>query len=246
MIYFLVIIMFIVIFITTVRITPVYEMQRAIIKPLTEIPFDFNGDIYNEIGTTTQVDKFISTLMIPTAYNETIKYYTKFNPREHFVQEFNYLMGCRMTYKKIALESISNNLITYRKENYKGSTAHRFHNLDKKPFGVNQVPYEDDGGYKGLGGHVFFFPDTYTIEEAASKYNQMTADGLYDNKFLALTIEFMFYNKNYDLGVIFVFEFLANNAGLVEKNYYTNSFYQSKYTSGYSQYKGIVKNLLIA
>ena len=79
--------------------------------------------------------------------------------------------------------------IQVRKSDYQGQTKNNFDNIDKSPFGRNKVPYSENGGYYGRGGFVYYFSGDLTVENAKQYFDNLVEDGLFNNSFLALTLE---------------------------------------------------------
>ena len=100
-----------------------------------------------------------------------------------------------------------------RQENYSGSTRSDFDKIDETPFGRNKVPYTKNGGYDGEGGFIHYFKSDWTVEEAKQFYQNLVDDGLYNEQFVAVTLEvslcyrfrlitlqMIFYNENRQAG----------------------------------------------
>lgn len=82
------------------------------------------------------------------------------------------------------------------------------------------------------------------ITEAYDYYNRIWFDGLFDKPSLSLTLEIMFYNENYQTGVIMIYEFLINNSAKVEKHKNIEAFYLSRYNNNFRAFSQTLKNFL--
>ena len=110
----------------------------------------------------------------------------------------------------------------------------------------DSTEYCKDCGYAGKGGFVHFFSDNMTLDQALCFYlNQVDYFGLYDDFLTSIALELMFYNENYQAGVIIVFEFNVNNAGNVDKYYLTKPFFSSRYDSNYHRITSAERGFLI-
>lgn len=52
---------------------------------------------------------------------------------------------------------------------------------------------------------------------------------MFDEQAVTFTIEIMFYNQNYQIGTIQIYEFLIDNSGNIEKYSKIDSFMLSRY-----------------
>ena len=113
-----------------------------------------------------------------------------------------------------------------RKSNYEGNNNQTYKSIDKGTFGRDQVKYSENGGYSGKGGFIHYFQPNLTHPEAVDLFYEMVEDGLVDEKFISLTLDFIFYNENFKIGVYIAYEFSINNAGKLEV-FTTSLMYQS-------------------
>ena len=149
-----------------------------------------------------------------------------------------------MTYNRALLENNSQNhlkevVFNHRIDNYHGRTNTAFENIEQATF--QGVAFDQNGGYKGKGGYVFYFADNLSYQEASTQFDNLSDDSLgenrmFGNKFLAITIEILLFNPNYQVGVSVALEFLENNAGFIDKTLTSNAFYVSKYNTDFHQY----------
>ena len=108
-----------------------------------------------------------------------------------------------------------------------------------------ELSTQNNGGYNGKGGYVFFFNDTLTIEQAKEEYLKLDPNTMYDDKFLSLTAEILLYNSNYQTGIILALEFLRNNADVIHPVISTFMFYESHYNANYHQNSSFYRVFLI-
>ena len=73
----------------------------------------------------------------------------------------------------------------------------------------------------------------------------MNDDELFNNELLDLTVELMFYNENYQTGIVQAYQFLINNSGDIQMYKDTNMFFSSRYSKYYHQKTEGVKGFLI-
>ena len=142
------------------------------------------------------------------------------NSSYHYLNFYNYAMGVRITFNRAQLtDYIIDDELTdmKRKTDYNSNSYQRFSDIITEPFGYEKLEYEYNGGYKGKGGYVVYFPSNLTYDEVDQKYVKLVEDGLFDENFLSLAVEIMLYNGNYQAGVILSYEFLIENAGRVVK-----------------------------
>ena len=159
----------------------------------------------------------------------------------HYLQYFNYLMGIRITYNRAELKSTSDSKTGtdyVRVGNYEETPIKDYSNVDTTTWGSTKIPYSSSGGYNNLGGYIFHVPNDYNIDEVINLENQLIADGFIDDQFLSAVFEVVFYNENYQTGVILVYEFLQNNAGELKIANYQKSFFESRYSKNYHQISG--------
>ena len=167
----------------------------------------------------------------------------------HYLNFYNYFMGLRITNNRVKLEKnkfhteIGNT--TVRESNYNDNPNRKFSDIETTPFGRNKLEYQSDGGYKDTGGYIFYFNSNLTYDEVDGNYTQLVKDGLFDDHWLSIVLEMMFYNGNYQTGVILSYEFLITNAGKIFKDKSIDSFYMSRYSPNYKGYSTEIKNFLI-
>ena len=85
-----------------------------------------------------------------------------------------------------------------------------------------------------------------TLEEALCQYVDLFFNyHLFDDYMTNIALELMFYNENYQVGVIISLEFTVNNAGNVDKYHLANSFFASRYDTSYHRISNAERGLLI-
>lgn len=99
----------------------------------------------------------------------------------------------RFTHVRAKLESNEENhheeTPKIRMKNYRGATSKSFGDVNKSPFGRNNVPYSSGEGYYKKGGHIHYFSSDWDIDAANTYFNNLVEDGLFNDEFLALTME---------------------------------------------------------
>ena len=169
-----------------------------------------------------------------------MKEYEGMNPDYHYINFYNFFMGCRVTQNRADVKTNTDKTTIdaighLRKRNYSGKTSQTFKDVLTSDFGSVPTPYSEDGGYRHKGGYVHYFASNLTFKEAMNKFRTMNDDSVFDPNLISFTIELMFYNQNYQTGITIVYEFLINNAGDVEKYADINAFYLSRYDEHYHQ-----------
>lgn len=141
----------------------VHEVREAIIDPYYRIPFNFEGNTFEDISNKQDVQSFIEVHLITRIFNNTVKDYSdRYGERDHWLNEFNKFLGMRMTLKKIELKpntegGYQEQIPSVRKDSYDGRTSKSQKYVDKEPHGAAQTPYSNTGGYNNKGGHIFYF-----------------------------------------------------------------------------------------
>ena len=233
---------------TLLRISDGYTIAKAASNIFETYPFNNDAAQYSRIYSKTSINEFIYNLVLERIYNEDIKDYSAMNSSYHYLNFYNYAMGVRITFNRAQLtDYIIDDELTdmKRKTDYNSNSYQRFSDIITEPFGSEKLEYEYNGGYKGKGGYVVYFPSNLTYDEVDQKYVKLVEDGLFDENFLSLDVEIMLYNGNYQAGVVLSYEFLIENAGRVVKQKWTNAFYMSRYSDKFIGYSTNLKNFLI-
>ena len=202
------------------RISDGYTIAKAASNIFETYPFNNDAAQYSGIYSKTSINEFIYNLVLERIYNEDIKDYSAMNSSYHYLNFYNYAMGVRITFNRAQLtDYIIDDELTdmKRKTDYNSNSYQRFSDIITEPFGSEKLEYEYNGGYKGKGGYVVYFPSNLTYDEVDQKYVKLVEDGLFDENFLSLDVEIMLYNGNYQAGVVLSYEFLIENAGRVVK-----------------------------
>ena len=192
--------------------------------------------------------QFIHGNLFETIYNETNKDYPSQVDGYHYLQYFNYLMGMRITYNRADLKFISEakaGTDYVRVGDYEETSIDHYSNVETTAWGSTNIPYSASGGYNNLGGYIIHVPNDYNIDEVINLENQLIADGFIDDQFLSAVFEVVFYNENYQTGVILAYEFLQNNAGELKIAKHRSSFFESRYSKNYHQISESTQIILI-
>ena len=230
------------------RINDSYTIASSIESYLLFSPINVDQETYYDIFNKDMMLQFIHGNLFQIIYNETKKEYPSQVDGYHYLQYFNYLMGMRITYNRAELKSISEaktGTDYVRVGNYEETPIKDYSNVDTTTWGSTKIPYSASGGYNNLGGYIIHVPNDYNIDEVINLENQLIADGFIDKQFLSAVIEVVFYNENYQTGVILTYEFLQNNAGELKIANYRKSFFESRYSKNYHQISGLTQIILI-
>lgn len=179
------------------------------------------------------MSNFIEGVFFNAIFDERTKEFPNFENDHHFLNGFNYFVGARLTHNRASMKQVTIPSTDFsknvRKKNYNGVTDQTYKHIDTGTFGTQNIEYSSEGGYEGKGGFVHYFKSNAHIGDVNREYTQMLNDGLIDEKMISLTIESIFYNENYKVGLYFVYEFMNNNAGKVEVFTDTKMFQVSPY-----------------
>ena len=225
-------------------------MRQSISNIFESAVINSENKQYVDITTKNHISSFITNVVITNIYNETVKQYKALNDNFHYVNYYNFFMGLRITQNRAELtenhDSNSKSAISHIRDiNYSGDTTIKYGNLNKTDFGTDNIQYCESWGYANAGGFVHYFGSNLSIDQAQSKYSKILNDGLFEYNLLDITLEIMFYNENYQTGIMQVYQFLINNAGDVEKYKDTNAFFLSRYSKHYHQTSESLKGFLI-
>ena len=246
--YIFIWVLFEVSFLTTVRINDSYTIASSIESYLLFSPINTHQDTYEDINNKKLMIEFIRGNIVQLIFNETNKFYPAHVKGYHYLQYTNYLMGARVTYNRAKLVStseIKSGTNDTRIGDYEQTSISSYTDVETANWGSKSIPYSISGGYKGLGGYIIHFPNDYSIEEVISSLDGLAKDGLTDSHFLSIVIEAVFYNENYQTGVVLSYEFLLNNAGQLKKRKHRSSFFESGFSSHYHQVSKITQIILI-
>ena len=246
--YIIICVLFEVSFLTTVRISDSYTIASSIESYLLFTPINTDQQIYYDIFNKEMMLQFIYGNLLQTIYNETNKNYPSQVDKYHYLQYFNYLMGIRITYNRAKLQQTSESKCGTeftRISDYEGTSVDQYSNVETEDWGTFKIQYSKNGGYNNLGGYVIHIPNDYNIEETLVLYNQLIADGFIDSQFLSAVFEVIFYNENFQTGVVLAYEFIQNNAGELKIDKHRSSFFESQYDKNYHQVTKFVQIMII-
>ena len=223
-------------------------MSESIEQRFNLRPFNAQIESYKNITKKEDIALFIQNVLIQEIFNETIKEYTALTEGYHYISGFNYFMGIRLTHNRAELiqdptDTSTKKLI--RKRDYQGTASQSFSDVVESPFGRNSTAYQSGGGFNNKGGYVHHFANDLTLQKANQTYQDLITDGLFDQNFLSLALEVVFYNENYQAGTVLIYQFLENNAGRVESYKDRRAFFESRYNSNYHQQSKSMVSFLI-
>jgi hypothetical protein len=187
--------------------------------------------------------KWIDEEYIVSIFNEDTKDFPNTESDAHFLSSFNYFVGARFTVNRANMKptSVNSGNSTYeflkRESNYEGQTNSSYSDVEKTPFGKADIEYTGSGGYSGEGGYVLFLRWDTKYEMLRNIFFAFVADGLFDEKFISLTLESIFYNENYQTGIHIAYMFMYNNAGDLEVYQTTHMYQNSRYHFEYERTK---------
>ena len=169
------VLLFILTTLLTFRIKQPNEIRQAVLNPLLQISFNEDGRTLMDISTLDDLKNFFNVHLMQGLFNNSVQMYGfEYKDNEHYVAEFNYLMGLRITTNRVDLipntdRGYEEAIPDYRKTNYDNEADETFKKISTEPYGPSGVQYSSNGGYDGKGGYVFFFNDTLTIDEVLEK-----------------------------------------------------------------------------
>jgi len=141
------------------------------------------------------------------------------NSTIHYLNDFNYLCGMRLTLKKIKMvpnrDRISRKVFTFiRAEDYTTTDATYDSEL-KDPIGRDPIfYYQYKNSFNKKGGYVQYFSGNITYNNANEIFENLTKNEWFTPiNTIALTTELMFFNANYKSGLYIAINFLIRNAG---------------------------------
>ena len=113
----------------------------------------------------------------------------------------------------------SDDFLTMEVNEYIRSTEHhRADAIDEEH--LNATDYRDniwqtDNGKFGQG-FVWYLNGNMSKSEATIECDKFAESGFLDNEMLMTSVEFMFYDNNDDLGVIYTYFFYRSNSGRIQ------------------------------
>ena len=235
---------------TSIRTKSAYSLRHSIANLLEETSINSENKQYVDIASKQHINDFIHNVVIEQIYNEQAKQYGSQNQKHHYLNYYNFFMGMRVTQNRAVLTKNQNfksngNQSNVRQINYSGDTKTKYSKIDTSTFGSDTIAYWSSWGYAGVGGFVHYFNSLLTLNQARSKFSSMVSDGLFSSELLDITIELMFYNENYQTGIVHAYQFLINNSGDIEKYEDTNAFYLTRYSQFYHQSSESMRRFLI-
>ena len=231
----------------TLRIDDSYRVSSAVRNIFENVPFSSADDVFQDISTRSQALDYFFNVMLPQIFNEEVKDYSALVDGYHYINNFNYFMGMRVTVNLAKLNSKKvhgNTIKPARRDNYEGRTDQTFDHLYTETIN-NTNKYSDKGGYVDKGGYIYYLHDNMTFNEANDLFNGIKALRTFNESFLTNTIEVILYNENLQTGIVLAYELLENNAGAMEKHIRTDAFYASRYSSHYHQLSSFEQGFLV-
>ena len=235
-------------FLTNVRISDSYTIASSIESYLMFPPINTQQDTYSDIKNKQMMLEFIKGNILELIFNETSKFYPAQVKGYHYLQSFNYLMGIRVTYNRAKLSATSevkSGTNNTRVGNYFEASISDYSDVETSNWGSKNISYSSSGGYKGLGGYIIHIPNDIKIDEAMNMYDYLIKDGLTDNHFLSIVFELVFYNENYQTGIVLAYEFLLNSAGQLNKEKHRSPFFEFVFSSNNHQVSKSAQIILI-
>jgi len=117
----------------------------------------------------------MDNVLISQIYDESTKEYPAMVEGYHYLNNYNYFMGMRVTHNRALLKDNPDSdyidIIPYiRKKNYNGDTDRNYEEIQKTPFGEDNLEYSSGGGFGGSGGFIHYFGSDLTIQEADQQF----------------------------------------------------------------------------
>lgn len=231
----------------TFRTNDAYQVSKSIRTNFETYPMDESARTYDNIVDKDNIFDFLNDIVIKQIFDETINKFASYQEGYHYINSYNYFAGMRITHNRVDLKTYTRDSLTdhTRRRDYKGRTNQRFLDINTDYFEFNNKSYSHNGGYFGMGGFIYYLTSNTTYEEASAFVTQAYNSSMFDEEFLTLTFEIMFYNQNLETGVLICYEFLNNNAAIVESNVFVDSFFISAYSDCNNVYSNVTKIILI-
>lgn len=217
---------------STIRTSDGHQLSSSIRSTFENLPIDTTSLRYTDIIDKKYVRLFFTNILIPQIYEELGKEYPAMVDGYHYINNYNYFAGMRLTHNRVILDYKKHNGFydDVRKRNYVGRTNIKFKNIHTDVFDLYETEYSGSGGYADKGGYIYFLKDNLTYDEAIQFADDAYNNYMFDDEYLTLTFELMFYNQNLQTGCIVSYEFLNNNAAMVEKHVIVSTFFVSRYS----------------
>lgn len=217
----------------TFRTGDAYEISASIRAIFENYPIDTESRTYGEISDKYNIIDFFNNILIKQIFDESVKKFESGQDGYHYINNYNYFGGMRLTHNRVDLKRYSRDSLHdwTRRKNYQGRTNQRFTSINTDYFWLEDKEYSQHGGYFDKGGFIYFLKSDTTYEEATAFSDNAEYNWMFDEEYLTLTFEIMFYNQNLQTGVFICYEFLNNNAAVIEKHVFVDSFFVSAYSS---------------
>ena len=168
----------------SIRTDDSYNISSAVRNVFENRPYGNKTSLFKDIKSKWEVLQFGYNILLPQIYDPNTKSNGEFKDGYHYVADYNYFMGMRMTLNLADLSSDFKYFDTFkdfvRKDNYQGRTDKRYDKLFKGEY-INTT-YTKTGGYDGKGGYVYYAADNLTLEQADNIILEPLFDGLIDNR----------------------------------------------------------------
>ena len=113
-----------------------------------------------------------------------------------------------------------------REENYQ-SPIKKFSFEDTKTYG--DFVHSSSGGYQNAGGYQIYFPTNWTVIQANEVLTQLQTLNFFDEGFVSLAFELIFYNANDETSAYVADWFLIQNAGNLRRGEEVVGFFPQAY-----------------
>lgn len=165
----------------------------------------------------------------------------------HFVYSSNYVCGMRITIKKAQLikntDPISSAVFAEKRAEIYTTADSTYGSEETDQIGNYTYSYSDS--FKGKGGYVIYFPGNITQMNARLMFQQIVDDNMLTPiETISITLEFIFYNANYEAGLYVALSFLEENAGTITYTQIINGFQPQVYDSFHTASITTVKYIL--
>jgi hypothetical protein len=212
-------------FMNTMEIKKAFDIQKSVSNRFKETKLLDSERYFPYIRDKYDLTFFISDVYYYQILFEEVKEFPNQGSLYHFVNNWNFFAGSRITFNRAILETKEIQVdgkkaeVSVRKSNYQGEANDKYKSkytvkliildVQTEDFGKYKIPYSSTGGHGGNGGYVYYIHANTTFWSFFDYYDQLYADGLYDSGLISIILESIFYNENFQTGVLLTYQFIS-------------------------------------
>ena len=228
---------FVVLFFCEFPNEPLYMMNRSFDTNFL-VPENGNKLKLSIVKNFEDLQNFFTKMLLPKIYKASqnvlepkIDDYEK-QTRYHFVNEYNYFCGMRLTIRQANFvkneDYISEKVLPLiRADDYSSAKGDIKEEIKTTK---GDFEYSTENTYKKSGGFGIFFEGNMTLIEATKLWNKIvSADLINVNKTISFVSELLLYNANYRVALYMSFVAIMKNTGSLDISSSTNGFYPQNY-----------------